>query len=173
MNKINNSFRQISIWLGQPFQNNSALLSGLLAMSVLLVLACKCGTNVETSETQTEKPGVSTKSNELPRRAESYEIKGFKFTYYLIPKDLNREALIETAQKLHDAEPDRHLILIDDESGLADYVNYAKEFSKGNPEAEYPKAWVDEHIIANVQKNMDGSWNLNESNGYEKIAKLD
>lgn len=169
---MNQYFRQTIKWLRQPFQNNSTLLTGLLAITVLLVLACKCG-EFEKSEIQNDETIISNQANELPRKVQSYEIKGFKFSYYLIPKNFNRAELIETAQKLHDKEPDRHLILIDDESGLGDYVNYAKEFSKGNTEAEYPKQWVDAHIIANVQKMIDGTWDLNESNGYERIAKLD
>ncbi len=91
----------------------------------------------------------------------------------MIPPGLNRAELIKTAQKLHDDEPNTNLILVDDESGLADYVEYAKAASKGNMEAEMPKEWADKHIVGNVQKWMSGEWFLCESNGYEKIAALE
>lgn len=166
-------------WLNSPFQNNQTLLSGVFALSLLVILGCTCSSDDEgrqrTGENRQEigKIEKNSESGDLPRKVESYEIKGFKFSYYLIPKNLSRDELIETAQKLHDAEPERHLILIDDESGLSEYVEYAREFSSGNTDASYPKDWVNKHLVANVQKNMDGSWYLCEGNLYEKIVRLD
>lgn len=171
--------RKFFKWFNSPFQSNQALLSGIFAFGLLLILGCTCSLDDEGKQRTSENPQEigriekNSENGDLPRKVESYEIKGFKFSYYLIPKDLSREELIETAQKIHDEEPERHLILIDDESGLSEYIEYAKEFSKGNTNASYPKDWVNKHLVANVQKNMDGSWYLCEGNLYEKIAKLD
>ena len=173
------AIRKLFNWFNSPFQTNQALLSGIFALSLLLILGCTCSLDDEGRERNSEssreigKIEKNSENGDLPRKVESYEIKGFKFSYYLIPKDLSREELIETAQKLHDEEPERHLILIDDESGLSEYIEYAKEFSSGSTNASYPKHWVNKHLIANVQKNMDGSWYICEGNLYEKIARLD
>src|SRR5690606_21533929 len=59
-------------------------------------------------------------------RLTGYSLKGIKFAYYKISKDLSEAELIETAQKIHDAEPDTQIILVDDDSRLADYVAYVK-----------------------------------------------
>ena len=64
------------------------------------------------------------------------------------------------------------MILVDDDSQLTDYVNYAKEVSKGNKDVKFPKEWADEHIVGNVQKYLSGKWMLCESNGYKEIAEL-
>jgi len=107
-----------------------------------------------------------------PLRLDSYTVRGISFTYYLIPSGLTREGLIAAAQALHDREPKAHLILVDDQTRLAAYINYAKEFSRGNREAPFPQEWADRHVIANVQKYMSGKWKLCESYGYVEIAEL-
>ena len=107
-----------------------------------------------------------------PRRLDGYTVRGFKFSYYLIPSQLGHEELIATAQEIHDQEPDTQLILVDDDSQVAEYIHYAKEISKGNREAKMPREWAEEHIIGNVQKYLSGKWMLCEGSGYREIAEL-
>ncbi len=71
------------------------------------------------------------------------------------------DGLVATAQKLHDQEPDTQLILIDDDSEMADYIKYAKAISgQGEIDKPMPVEWADKHIIANVQKYMSGKFIL-------------
>lgn len=77
------------------------------------------------------------------------------------------------ARTVHDGEADAQLILVDDDSGLAEYVNYAKRFSKGETTAELPKEWAERHIAANMQKYPSGKYNLCESYGSVEIAELE
>ena len=90
----------------------------------------------------------------------------------MIPKDLSREELIAVAKKIHEEESDAQLILVDDESGVQDYVNYAKGISTGKTDVELPKEWADEHIIANLQKFLSGKWMLYKGYGYEEIGEI-
>lgn len=116
---------------------------------------------------------IADKTNKTPEKLESYMLRGLKFSYYKIPSSLSRAELIKTAQNIHENEPDAHLVLIDDDSRLADYVIYTQEFSKGNMSAEIPKDWAEKHIIANVQQLMSGKWQLYEGYGYKQIADLE
>lgn len=90
----------------------------------------------------------------------------------MIPSGLDEEELIATAQAIHDQEPRAQLILVDDRARLAEYILYAREFSRGNTEAFYPQEWADRHIIANVQLYLSGRWVLCRGNGHEEIADL-
>lgn len=117
-------------------------------------------------------PGAVKESGMKPHRLDSYTIKGMTFTYYLIPAGLGREELIATAQALHDIEPNAQLILVDDRTQLQDYINYVKEFSRGNTEAYYPLEWAKRHVIANLQKYVSGKWMLCEGVGANEIAEL-
>jgi hypothetical protein len=112
------------------------------------------------------------KSDGETERLDSYSLRGLEFIYYKIPSDLSREELIETAQKLHEKEPKAQLILVDDDSQVADYVKYAKAVSSGDYDAEFPKQWAEDHIVANVQKLLSGKWMLYESYGYKEISEL-
>ena len=47
-----------------------------------------------------------------------------------------------------------------------------KAVSAGNYDAELPKQWAEDHIVANVQKLLSGKWMLYESYGYKEIAEL-
>jgi hypothetical protein len=112
-------------------------------------------------------------SSELrAERLDGYTLRGVEFVYYKIPAGLSRDELIETAQRLHDAEPKAQLILVDDDSQVSDYVKYAKAKSGGQYDADFPKLWAEEHIVANVQKMLSGKWMLYESYGYREIAEL-
>jgi hypothetical protein len=112
-------------------------------------------------------------SSELrAERLDSYTLRGVEFVYYKIPAGLSRGELIETAQRLHDAEPKAQLILVDDDSQVSDYVKYAKAKSGGQYDADFPKLWAEEHIVANVQRLLNGKWMLYESYGYREIAEL-
>jgi hypothetical protein len=93
-------------------------------------------------------------------RLESYTIKGMAFTYYRIPAGLGREDLLAAAQALHSAEPKAQLILVDDTSHLQEYINFARELSRGNTEAYFPTDWAKDHVVANVQKFMSGKYKL-------------
>src|SRR4051794_11697655 len=101
--------------------------SAAVAIIILLAVSLACsraGSNVANSNKPAEpanaavpaKPEISAK----PARLESYAIKGIKFAYYRIPAGLKKDELIDTAQKLHDLEPDTQIIMVDDDSQLAD-----------------------------------------------------
>jgi hypothetical protein len=107
-----------------------------------------------------------------PRRLDSYTIKGMTFTYGLIRSGLSREALIAAAQALHDVEPKAQLILVDDTRQLQEYINYAKEFSRGNLDAYFPMDWAKQHVIANVQKFVSGKYKLCRGMFGDEIADL-
>jgi hypothetical protein len=146
----------------------------LLVLILLLGVSLACNRSEAKSESKNEVSRVEkreTKSNET-ERLDSYSLRGLEFIYYKIPSDLSREELIETAQKLHENEPKAQLILVDDDSQVQDYVKYAKEVSSGNYDAEFPKQWAEEHIVANVQKLLSGKWMVYESYGYKEIAEL-
>jgi hypothetical protein len=146
----------------------------LIILALIFCVALGCSSDKSTSATPIgEKVKASTELNIKPKRLESYTVRGFKFSYYLVPKNLNNEELIKTAQEVRNQEQDAQLILVDDDSGLAEYVNYAKEISKGNhADAKMPKEWANEHIVGNVQKYLSGKWMLCEGNGYREIAEL-
>jgi hypothetical protein len=144
----------------------------LLVLVLILSIGLACGFS---SKTESGEPKVTTKAEKTKpagERIDGYTVKGFEFVYYKIPANLSREELIETAQKLHEEEPKAQLILVDDESGVKDYIDYAKSISAGDYEAEMPKEWADKHIVANVQKMMSGKFVLYESYGYKEIAEL-
>ena len=106
-------------------------------------------------------------------RIDGYTIKGIKFAYYKIPSGLQRDSLITVAQQLHDSEPDTQLILADDVSQLAEYIAYVKAVSgPGDVTIAMPKDWAERHIVANVQKYMNGRFVLCEGTGYMEIADL-
>jgi hypothetical protein len=144
-----------------------------LALFVLVALGCNLDSGTkDNNSNQNNAPAAAQESGTKHRRLDTYKVKGFTFSYYLIPAGLSREQLIATAQELHDAEPDAQLILVDDDSQVQDYITYAKELSGGNDEAKAPKEWADKHIVANLQKLMSGKFMLCESNGSEEIAIL-
>jgi hypothetical protein len=146
----------------------------LIILALILSIGIACSSDKNSSATVVgEKIKASTEINTKPKRLESYTVRGFKFSYYLVPKNLNNEELIQTAQEIRNQESDAQLILVDDDSGLAEYVNYAKEISKGNHvESKMSKEWANEHIVGNVQKYLSGKWMLCEGNGYREIAEL-
>lgn len=145
----------------------------LLILTLVLSIGLACSAENENQATQI--PSKFTTNDEdidKPRKLEGYEVRGIKFSYYLIPQNLSHDDLIATAQKIHEQEPDTQLVLMDDDSQLADYVEYAKQISLGNRASTMPKAWADRHIIGNVQKYLSGKWMLCEGNGYREIAEL-
>lgn len=150
--------------------------NSLLGLGLLMLAALGCnlaGSNNNNSSQEGNAPGVAQESGTKPRRLDSYTVRGFKFSYYLIPAGLSREELIATARELHDAEPDAQLVLVDDDSQVQEYITYAKEVSQGNADAKLPQEWADNHIVANLQKLMSGKWMLYKSNGYEEIGLLE
>ncbi|HEX9961160.1 MAG TPA: hypothetical protein VGB00_09525 [Pyrinomonadaceae bacterium] len=147
----------------------------ILLVLILLLgvsLACNRSEAKPDLKNQTETSATKTETGGETRRLDSYSLRGLEFIYYKIPADLSREQLIETAQKLHEAEPKAQLILVDDDSQVADYVKYAQAVSSGDYDAEFPKQWAEDHIVANVQKLLSGKWMVYESYGYKEIAEL-
>jgi hypothetical protein len=145
----------------------------LLTLVMILGIGLACSSEKERQTTQIpSKFTTETVPINKPKKVESYEVRGVKFSYYLIPKNLSHDELIATAQAIHDQEPDTQLILVDDDSQLGDYVAYAKQISLGNSGGSMPKVWADKHIIGNVQKYLSGKWVLCEGNGYREIAEL-
>lgn len=140
----------------------------LLAISLLIVSGLACSNTAERGESGS-KPAAANK----PAKLESYSLKGVKFAWFKVPTGLNGEELIATAQKLHEQEPDTQLILVDDDSQMADYISYAKAISgQGEIDKPMPVEWADKHIIANVQKYMSGKFVLCEGYGSKEIADL-
>jgi hypothetical protein len=154
--------------------------SHLFLMLFLLLAAGLACSSLGDNEKNKDKPANETSSRDSgsakagkPRKLDSYSIKGIKFVYFMIPVGLTRAELIDTAQKLHQQEPDAQLILVDDDSELADYVSYAKAISgQGELDKPQPVEWADKHIIANVQKYMNGRFVLCEGNGSAEITDL-
>ena len=149
-------------------------------LNILLVLILLLGISLACNRSEA-KPGIKnqteTRTTKIEKsdeneRLDSYSLRGLEFIYYKIPSNLSREQLIETAQKLHEAEPKAQLILVDDDSQVEDYVKYAKAVSSGDYDAEFPKQWAEDHIVANVQKLLSGKWMLYESYGYKEIVEL-
>lgn len=143
----------------------------ILTLTVLFVAGLAC------SETKAgdKKPGEMTaeaKTDDRPVKAADETVRGFHFIYFKVPAGLDEQKLIETAQKLHDQEPDAQLILVDDDSQLKEYIEYAKQISAGNYNGTLPKEWADKHIVGNVQKYVSGKFTLCKGAGYKEIAEL-
>lgn len=147
-------------------KNNRFNLLLILALVIGIGLAC----SFDAGDTKNDLQNDSVK---LPKKLDAYEIKGLKFAYYLVPKDLSREKLIKVAQAIHKLEDDTQLILVDDEEKVAEYIEYVKGISSGNVDKPMPQEWADEHIVANVQKYLNGRWVLCEGYGFVEIADLE
>lgn len=149
------------------------LLNLCLVLTALIAVNLGC-TDDRNGNSGTGNQGASGKANAKEAKLDSYTIKGIKFAYYKIPSGLGREDLIKTAQKIHDAEPDTQLILVDDDSKVKEYIAYVKAISgQGDiDKAQLPQEWADKHIVANVQKYTSGRFVLCESNGSVEIADL-
>jgi len=152
-------------------QRHGAAISFCFLLLVIGLTCPSCGDGRDAKQ-PAEADASAKKPEPGPLRLDGYTIRGFLFAYYLIPSGLSREELIAAAPALHDREPKAQLILVDDRSQLAAYINYAQESSRGNREAPFPQEWADRHVIANVQKYMSGKWMLCESYGYVEIAEL-
>lgn len=144
---------------------NNNKLNFLLILLVVVGIGLAC---------RNETGGSKNESEKLPKKLDSYEIKGLKFAYYLIPKDLSPDKLKKTAEWIHGQEDDTQLILVDDDSQVAEYISYVKAISSGGEvEKPLPQEWADKHIVANVQKYLNGRWVLCEGYGYKEIADLE
>lgn len=145
----------------------------LMALVAVLGVGLACGLETDDNITTGEDRGTRTQTASLPKKLDSYEIKGIRFAYYLIPADLDRDELVKTAERIHSDEADTQLILVDDDSRVAEYIKYVKAISgSGEIDEPLPQEWADKHIVANVQKHMNGRWVLYKSYGYEEIADL-
>lgn len=106
-------------------------------------------------------------------KLETVTIRGIKFVYFKVPAGLSEKALIETAQVLHESEPDAQLLLVDDDSKLSDYIKYTRYVGgQSDTDSELPREWADRHIVANVQKYGTGRFVLCEGNGYREMVEL-
>jgi len=159
---------------------NKNIVSLLLTAALAIASGIACS-NLGNSNNSGDKPAngtasspeAKTTSTGKPAKLDSYAIKGIKFAYYKIPSGLKEEELIEVAQKIHDQDSDTQLVLVDDDTELADYIKYAKAISGiGEIDKPLPKDWADKHIIANVQKYMSGKFVLCEGYGSSEIADL-
>ncbi len=149
---------------------NLLMIAGLLA---LLGLACNLKADSEPkADNSIQAEEKRETSGQATQKLESYEIKGFKFAFYKIKADLSRDELIKTAKEIHEQEADTQLVLVDDDTKVSEYISYAKAVSSGKTDQEMPKDWADKHIVANVQKYMNGRWVLCEGYGYTEIADL-
>lgn len=151
----------------------------LLALSLLLATALACS-DLADGTRNADKPASAPQAKDTraptadsPAKLDSYTIKGIKFAYFKIPAGLKKDDLIATARKLHEREPDTQLVLVDDDSQLADYIKYVKAISgQGEIDKPMPLDWADKHIIANVQKYTSGKFVLCEGYGSNEIAEL-
>lgn len=141
-------------------------------LNFLLILTLILGISLACSSSGAK--GIDTKPAivQTSERLESYTLRGIKFSYYKIPSGIKREDLIKTAQEIHESEPDANLILVDDDSQIAEYIRYAQAFGKNDFDAQLPKEWADKHIVANAQKLVSGKWQLYEGYGYREITDL-
>ena len=104
----------------------------LLVLPLIFLTALACSDAAKSNET-VSKPADANK----PAKLDNYTIKGIKFAWYKVPAGLKGDELVSTAQKIHEQEPDTQLILIDDDSQMADYIAYAKAIS-GQGEIDKP-----------------------------------
>ena len=153
-------------------RNNINLLV-IITLCVGVALGCKLGGNDASGNKQGNATTESKQETaKKPRRLDGYTVRGLTFSYYLIPAGLSRDELMRTAKEIHESDPEAQLILVDDESGVQDYITYVKAVSQGNQDAQLPKEWADKHIVANLQKFMSGKWMLYEGYGYKEIGEL-
>lgn len=142
-----------------------------IILGLLLIIGLGCGLEKSGNSTA-EKSNFQNETSAKTKKLDSYSFKGLKFSYYLIPADLSREELLSTVKEIHEQEPDAQLILVDEEDGVAEYINYVKSVSEGKNDVELPKEWADKHIVANLQKFLSGKWMLYKGYGYEEIGEL-
>ena len=156
------------------------LLNLLIAIPIIVLVGLGCSNfDISTNGNQNSSGSNKTEgdkkvdSSTKPAKLDGYSIKGIKFAYYKIPSGLKKEELIAMAQKIHEQEEDTQIILVDDDSKVAEYIKYAKAISGiGELEDPMPMEWADAHIIANVQKYMSGKFVLCEGYGSKEIAEL-
>jgi len=148
-------------------KKNGSSLAVIFALLATVGLACSGDRFGQNHSHAARTPGSAVE------KLETVSIKGLRFVYFKIPAALNEKALIDIAQSLHESEPEAQLLLIDDDSGLEDYIGYTR-FAGGQSDVqvELPREWADRHIIANVQKYANGRFVLCEGNGYREIAEL-
>lgn len=126
------------------------------------------------AKSDTPNPGKAVENRGASaRRITSSSRLGIETVYYKIPSGMSREELIEVAQKLLIEEPRAGLILVDDDSKVNEYVEFATIINPGYNDPEMPKEWADKHIIANVQIYLSGRVMLCEGYGYKEIAELE
>jgi hypothetical protein len=153
---------------------NKNILNFMLILILVAGIGLAC--NLKTGDTKIADDSRTevSETEALPKKLDAYEIKGFKFAYYLIPAGLERADLLKTAGEIHRTEPDTQLVLVDDETRVADYIKYVKSVSgAAEAGAEMPQEWAEKHIVANVQKYMNGRWVLCESYGYKEIGDIE
>ncbi len=142
-------------------------LVSLILASILAFTAACTGRSVTSGAERTA--GQSSQAERLG----GYSIKGNKFAYYKVPSGIPYANLIGVAQQAHDSEPNTQLMFVDDDSQIAEYIEYVKAVSgPGDVSLHMPSDWAEKHIVANVQKYMSGKFVLCKGNGNMEIADL-
>ena len=114
-----------------------------------------------------------------PKKLADFTNGGDKHAVYLISNQSDiedEEKFFKLAQKLHESEPEIYLILIDDDSGLRQYIDFLKENDRLDGRArnrlEFPGAWGKEHIlgyVAWIDENGQRNWYLLHKHGSKKL----
>lgn len=147
----------------------------ILAINTFLLTAISFGCATETENNTSIKKISSNNSIDytVSTKLGVDHQRGIKIVYYKIPAALSHEELIETAAALHKNEPAAQMILVDDDSRAVEYIRYVNETSNGVAKTKMPKEWADKHIVANVQKHINGKFVLCAGRGFQEIAELD
>lgn len=127
--------------------------------------------NVQPDETAASENTTVSGKNEY-KKFETFPCNFNRMGYALIPRGLNREELIELAQKIHTAEPATALFLIDDDAEADDHIYFMRQWCKGEADkSNFPEEWADKHVVASIMRGKDANWDLYE--GSQKDAYLD
>lgn len=140
--------------------------------------------NVAKKEKSADDDSISNKS-ETAQKLGGYHYQRFDYSLYLIPKNLGKDELTEIAQNLHEQEPKKILLLVDDDREAERFIAYHRQLEDFNekpdaekPEAEYPHGWANSHIVGTVNLFLESgerNWYLVEGGSLsdKKISKLE
>jgi hypothetical protein len=144
-----------------------------LRILLVLVVFFGIGLAYSFSHAKSQDVKIQPELKSISGRIDSFNYLGNEFVFYQIPNGLSREELIAVARKIHTAEPNVNLILVDDISQVQDYIKYAEVINPGYLDPEMPKEWADRHIMAIGRKyGWTGRFVLCEGYGYQEIAEL-
>lgn len=145
----------------------------LLSVLLFAALGFGCRANVgDVSEAKKISQANQPESAAAAKLGVDYQRDG-KIVYYKIPAVISNDKLIEIAGKLHAKEPGANIILVDDDSQAVEYIRYVNETKSGLVKTKMPKDWADKHIVANVQKHVNGKFVLCLGRGFQEVAELE